>query len=73
MRGCSFSYRVIKFRSLRVLFPEEKDPHGHLGGIHVNMQEKDVPGGGNSIYKGPGVGVYFTVFEESKEIVTGVG
>lgn len=37
------------------------------------MQEKDVPDGGNGIYKGPGVGVYFTVSEESKEIVTGVG
>lgn len=34
------------------------------GRIHVDIQEENVPVGWNSIYKGPEVNAYFTMFEE---------
>ena len=45
------------------------DPLRYLGGgvevgIHVDTQEKNGPSGENSIYKGPEVGAYFTMFGE---------
>lgn len=33
-------------------------------GIHVDAQEKNGSSGENSIYKGPEVGAYFTMFGE---------